>query len=64
MQINVLGTERRRRQSCEEKVGLVEETFQGRRDGLQSRAPARGAHSLLFTKHALRSTNEDFSVCG
>jgi transposase len=49
MQVNVLGTERRRRWSYDEKVRLVEETLQAgetvcgvaRRHGV--------AHSLLFT---------------
>ncbi len=48
MQVNVLGAERRRRWSYDEKVRLVEETLQpgetvwgARRHGV--------AHSLLFT---------------
>jgi len=42
MQVNVLGVERRRRWSYDEKVRLVEETLQPRRDGLRGGAPARG----------------------
>jgi transposase len=42
MQVNVLGAERWRRWSYDEKVRLVEETLQPGETGLRGGTPARG----------------------
>jgi transposase len=49
MQVNVLGAERRRRWSYEEKVRLVEETLQPGETVCGVARRHRVAHSLLFT---------------